>query len=267
MPFIRHIDYGPDKMEGHWVGAFMRGPLVMAATGISTWDEATVDADHDLCSFIPDYDGDQHLTHYFRLRDDSLSVHNEQLRINNEQLNDSQLSTLQELLLIAKSRADEQQAWEALAVKVPEYAPWAKHGYARMIEQLKKAQSIMDAPKDKYSQEEIDNVVDALNAVINTMRPGNLAEVEDLEELKQLVDKAKSQLKIQVSGFKIQDSQVSTRQLKTNSQLSTPPRERMEGASQLSTAIDYANMVIRYVTDGSGTYDMIERATKQLKEL
>ena len=136
-----------------------------------------------------------------------------------------------------------------------------------MIEQLKKAQSIMDAPKDKYSQEEIDNVVDALNAVINTMRPGNLAEVEDLEELKQLVDKAKSQLKIQVSGFKIQDSQVSTRQLKTNSQLSTPPRERMEGASQLSTAIDYANMVIRYVTDGSGTYDMIERATKQLKEL
>ena len=136
-----------------------------------------------------------------------------------------------------------------------------------MIEQMKKAQSIMDAPKDKYSQEEIDNVVDALNAVINTMRPGNLAEVEDLEELKQLVDKAKSQLKIQVSGFKIQDSQVSIRQLKTNSQLSTPPRERMEGASQLSTAIDYANMVIRYVTDGSGTYDMIERATKQLKEL
>ena len=267
MPFIRHIDYGPDKLEGHWVGAFMRGPLVMAATGISTWDEATVDADHDLSSFIPDYDGDQHLTHYFRLRDDSLSVHNEQLRINNEQLNDSQLSTLQELLLIAKSRADEQQAWEALAVKVPEYAPWAKHGYARMIEQLKKAQSIMGAPKDKYSQEEIDNVVDALNAVINTMRPGNLAEVEDLEELKQLVDKAKSQLKIQVSGFKIQDSQVSTRQLKTNSQLSTPPKERMEGASQLSTAIDYANMVIRYVTDGSGTYDMIERATKQLKEL
>ena len=274
MPFIRHIDYGPDKLEGHWVGAFMRGPLVMAATGISTWDEATVDADHDLSSFIPDYDGDQHLTHYFRLRDDSLSVHNEQLRINNEQLTDSQLSTfnsqlstLQELLLIAKSRADEQQAWEALAVKVPEYAPWAKHGYARMIEQMKKAQSIMDAPKDKYSQEEIDNVVDALNAVINTMRPGNLAEVEDLEELKQLVDKAKSQLKIQVSGFKIQDSQVSTRQLKTNSQLSTPPRERMEGASQLSTAIDYANMVIRYVTDGSGTYDMIERATKQLKEL
>ncbi len=41
----------------------------------------------------------------------------------------------------------------------------------------------------------------------------------------------------------------------------------MEGASQLSTAIDYANMVIRYVTDGSGTYDMIERATKQLKEI
>ena len=45
----------------------MRGPLVMAATGIKTWNEATVDVNHDLSNFIPDYDGDQHLTHYFRI--------------------------------------------------------------------------------------------------------------------------------------------------------------------------------------------------------
>ena len=32
-------------------------------------------------------------------------------------------------------------------------------------------------------------------------------------------------------------------------------------------SISYANMVIRYVSDGSGTRDMIERATKQLKEV
>ena len=227
MPFTKHIDYGPDKLEGHWVGAFMRGPLVMAATGISNWDEATVDASHDISSFVPDYDGDQHLTHYFRL--------NEQLTIHNEQLSTvtSQLSTLKDLLLIAKSRADEQQAWEALAVKVPEYAPWAKHGFTRMMEQMKKAQAILDAPEDTYSQEETEKATNALNATINTMRPGNLAEVEDLEELKTLLEKAKN-----LSTFN----------------------------SQLSTYIDYAKMVIRYVTDGSGTKDMIERAIKQLKE-
>jgi hypothetical protein len=32
-------------------------------------------------------------------------------------------------------------------------------------------------------------------------------------------------------------------------------------------AIGYAGMVIRYVSDGSGTMDMIERATRQLKEV
>lgn len=228
MPFIRHIDFGPDKMEGHWVGAFMRGPLVMAATGINTWDEATVDVDHDISSFIPDYDGDQHLTHYFRLNAEPTST--SQLSTLN-----SQLSTLKDLLLIVKSRSDEQQAWEALDVKVPEYAPWAKHGFARMKEQAATAQAIADAPEGRYSQEEIEKATNALNTTINTMRPGNLAEVEDLEELKQLINKA-------------------------NTQWST-------ANSQLSPALDYANMVIRYVTDGSGTRDMIERATKQLKDI
>ena len=32
-------------------------------------------------------------------------------------------------------------------------------------------------------------------------------------------------------------------------------------------AISYAGMVIRYVSDGSGTMDMIQRATNQLKEV
>jgi hypothetical protein len=30
-------------------------------------------------------------------------------------------------------------------------------------------------------------------------------------------------------------------------------------------AIDYAEMVVKYVSDGSGTMDMIQRATDQLK--
>jgi len=80
MPFTTHIDFGPDKMDDLWVGAFMRGPLVMAATGVKTWEEATLDIPSTFhpspsslhlppsYTFIPDYDGDTHLTHYFRFK-------------------------------------------------------------------------------------------------------------------------------------------------------------------------------------------------------
>ena len=206
----------------------MRGPLVMAATGIKTWEEAIVDVNYDLNTFIPDYAGDQHLTHYFRINlptapaatgVDGKTVDNEQLR---------------ELLLIAKTRSDEQQAWNALTVKVPEYAPWAIHGFARMSEQYQKANSIMNAPDGTYTQDDIDKVASALNAAINTMRPGNLPEIEDLDHLQQLLDKAK--------------------QLPADDE-------------RANRAKSYAGMVIRYVSDGSGTRDMIERATNQLKEV
>ena len=142
-------------------------------------------------------------------------------------------SQLRELLLIAKSRMDDQQAWLNMTVKVPEYAPWASHGFARMAEQYKQAQSFMEGADDRYSQEEIDKVAAALNAIINTMRPGNLAEPEDLEELQSLLEKVG--------------------QLPAN--------------DNIGRATSYANMVIRYVSDGSGTKDMIERATNQLKEI
>ena len=227
MPFTRHIDFGPDKQEGHWIGAFMRGPLVMAATGLKTWDEATVDADHDLSHFIPDYDGDEHLTHYFRIHL-PLTSHLSPLT------SDIDKSQLRELLLIAKSRTAEQQAWNALAVKVPEYAPWARHGFARMTEQYQLAQPYMDAPDHQYSQDDIDKVASTLNAIINTMRPGNLPELEDMDELMQLLERAK--------------------QLPADDE-------------KVNQAKSYAGMVIRYVSDGSGTMDMIDRATKQLKEL
>ena len=224
MPFTKHIDFGPDKVDGHWLGALMHGPLVMAATGIKTWDEATVDLNASL-NLIPDYEGDQHLTHYFRINlpaptaSKSFPIDKSQLR---------------ELLLIAESRTIEQQVWNEMAVKVPEYAPWAKHGFARLIEQMEEAQPIMDAPEGKYSQEEIDKVADALNAIINSMRPGNLPEPEDLEELQSLLEKANKQSTID---------------------------------DKATHAISYAKMVIRYVTDGSGTRDMIERATNQIKEI
>ena len=228
MPFTRHIDFGPDKMDGHWVGAFMRGPLVMAATGIKSWDEATAEPDKDISTFIPDYTGDSHLTHYFRINvptSPAVTVA-EGFAIDKSQL--------RELLLIARSRSNEQQAWNALEVKVPEYAPWATHGFDRMMEQYQQAQPLMEAPDGQSTQEEIDKAASALNAIINAMRPGNLPELEDLDELQLLLEQAK---------------------------------QMPEDDEQANRAISYANMVIRYVSDGSGTKDMIERAVRQLKEL
>ena len=225
MPFTKHIDFGPDKVDGYWLGALMQGPLVMAATNVKSWDEATVDANAPL-NLLPDYEGDKHLTHYFRLNLPASTVS----MVGNLPTDRSQL---RELLLIAKSRMDDQQAWHNMTVKVPEYAPWASHGFARMAEQYKQAQSFMEGADDRYSQEEVDKVAAALNAIINAMRPGNLAEPEDLEELQSLLEKVG--------------------QLPAN--------------DHIGRATSYANMVIRYVSDGSGTKDMIERATNQLKEI
>ena len=225
MPFTKHIDFGPDKVDGYWLGAFMQGPLVMAATNIKSWDEATVDANAPL-NLLPDYEGDKHLTHYFRL---NLPAATSSVVADFP----TDKSQLRELLLIVKSRMDEQQAWNDMTVKVPEFAPWASHSFTRMAEQYRKTQPYMDAPEDRYTQEEIDKAASALNAIINTMRPGNLAEPEDLEELQSLLEK--------VGKLPTNDS--------------------------ISRATSYANMVIRYVSDGSGTKDMIERATKQMKEI
>jgi hypothetical protein len=230
MPFTKHIDFGPDKVDGHWLGAFMQGPLVMAATGIKTWDEATADLNTSL-NLIPDYEGDQHLTHYFRINVPATPLAQSSTTNLPSSIDKSQL---RELLLIAKSRSDEQQTWNALMVKVPEYAPWAKHGFDRMKELQTKAQPLMDAPDDQFTQEEIDKTASALNAVINAMRPGNLPELEDLDELQQLLEQAK---------------------------------QLPEDDEKANRAISYAAMVIRYVSDGSGTMDMILRATNQLKEV
>ena len=270
MPFTKHLDFGPDKMETApayekggkteyapmWTGAFMYGPMVMATTGIRNWDEATIDVAPDLSdivlmgasegkgadahlytlthhghTFMPDYAGNDHVTHYFRMN--IPADPNAQLPASNAS-SAIDKSQLRELLLIAKSRNEEQQAWNALMVKVPEYAPWATHGFSRMMEQAAKAQPLMDADEGRYSQEEIDKVAGALNAAINTMRPGNLPELEDMEELQQLLEKAK---------------------------LLPDTNEKA------NRAISYAGMVIRYVSDGSGTMDMIQRAANQLKEV
>ena len=267
MPFTKHLDYGPDKMDAApayepggkteytpmWTGTLMYGPLVMATTDIKNWDEATVEMASDLSditlngakpgtgpdaqlytltfqgrTFVPDYYADRGVTHYLRI-DQGTPLTSPLSTITA----DIDKSALRELMLVAKGRQEEQQAWNALTVKVPEYAPWAVHGFARMAEQYDKAQPILEAPDDKYSQEEIDKAVSALNGIINSMRPGNLPELEDMSELMTLLEKA---------------------------------RKMPEGDRKLDRAIGYANMVVKYVSDGSGTMDMIERATNQLKE-
>jgi hypothetical protein len=240
-----------------WTGAFMYGPLVMATTGINSWDDATINVKSDLSdvilngakqgmgydanlytmewnghTFIPDYAVDEHATHYFRM---NIPADPKAVSVVSGSITDTDKSQLHELLLIAKKRSDEQKAWNAMAVKVPEYAPWAKHGFARLLEQTAKAQMVLDAADGKYSQEEIDKTAGQLNAVINNMRPGNIAELEDMQELMQLLDKTKKQ-----------------------------PDYRSNAAT--AEAVDFAGMVIRYVSNGSGTLDMIDRAERQLKE-
>ena len=185
MPFSRHIDFGPDIVEGAWYGAWMQGPLVLC----------TDSAGNEL----PDYAADRHITHYFPFATAAKGTSDE--------------ASLSEALQLAESRQRAQEAWLAMPVKVPEYAPWAPHGYARMVEQVR-----------RKSKE--------LPVTLTLMRPGNLAEPEDLEELQALLAERKKQ--------------------------ASP-------TAKLREAIEYAEMVVKYVTDGSGTHDMIDRAVGQLK--
>ena len=268
MPFGCHIDYCPDKMttapkdgkmaayEPMWTGALMYGPLVMAATDIHNWEEAVLNMPDDLDSvtlngagdgkgadahlytltcagrtFIPDYHADRHITHYLRL---NYGHGNGNRNVDSE----SQMTVLRELMEVAAARIAEQEAWQQQPVKVSPDAPWASHGYSRMKALFDQAKVLLegtgtngvspDAPNASINQ-----TVTGLNTIINTMRPGNLPELEDLEELNALLVKARN------------------------------ARDASSAARQ--DAIDYAEMVVSYVSDGSGTRDMIDRAVKQLK--
>ena len=228
MPFTRHLDYTPDKLEvagkqtysPMWTAALMQGPLVMAATGVKTWEEATIhnEADWNRFHFVPDYEADRHVTHYFRL-DAPVPPATEVDTL-----------VLRQTLAMAQGRIDAQQAWNALTVKVPEHAPWAPHGYARMVEQYGQCAAILTS---KVNPVDAEQSLSKLNAALTAMRPGNLAEMEDMNELKQLIE-----------------------------QVRELPR-----TDQRRDALRRADRVVRYVTDGSGTKDMIQGAANQLKEM
>lgn len=247
MPFAVHVDFGPDKADGHWLGTLMLGPLVMATSGISEWTEASATLLADMSNvqrisdvsipyglrldgrtFLPDYCVSRDITHYLRLSfspADSLPPSMVADAVYTDDLTD--------LLAVAEQRSREQQAWQQRGGQTV-HAPWARYGFARMTALADSCRLILTA--DKPSQLAIDAAAETLSTAINSMRPGNLPELEDVAELTRLVEQA--------------------RQAATTD----------AGSSQMAEAIAYATMVIRYVSDGSGTYDMIERATRMLKE-
>ena len=226
MPYNRHLDYTPDKLEvaggqtysPMWTAALMQGPLVMAATSVKTWDEATIhdEADWNRFHFVPDYDADRHVTHYFRL-DAPVPPATEVDTL-----------VLRQTLAMAQTRIEAQQTWNALTVKVPEHTPWAPHGYARMMEQYRQCAAILTT---KVNPVDAEKSLSKLNAALTAMRPGNLAEMEDMEELKQLMQQVRALPQTDVRR----------------------------------DALRRAERVVRYVTDGSGTKDMIQRAVEELR--
>ena len=265
MPFTKHLNFGPDKMDlaatgvneartpfdPMWEGVLMYGPLVMATPDITVWEQAEFDLNPDLSdivlqghttdagtdgnvytltlgdkTFYPDYYMTDHSTHYLRL-----NVLNESKKAGKNRGVDK--TYLDQAIRIARSRVEAQDAWNALETKVPAFAPWAPNGYARMLEQLAAAEAVNDAEPRSLSQEDVTKATSALNAAINTMRPGNLAEPEDLDALLRLV--------------------VETKEIPNKN-------------TRLREAIDFADMVIQYVNDGSGTKDLIDRARTRLEE-
>lgn len=261
MPFTKHINYGPDKMTvaatgmnetntvftPMWVGTLMYGPLAMSTDAVRSWDDALLNLDSSLecvqanaptaeagtdgniytltvgdMTFYPDYYLCEHSTRYLRINMDNALENASAAGIIDK-------SALEEGVILARSRKEVQEAWNAMEVKVPDHAPWAPHAYGRMVEQLAKAEEIL-AGKE-FTQDEVNNATALLNAAINTMRPGNLPELEDLNELLQLVKEAKDK---------------------------NDPRQK--------EALDYAEMVIRYVSNGSGTMDMIIKGCEQLRK-
>ena len=265
MPFSKHIEYGADKLSSDvasldgtplktsWVGTLMYGPLVMAGTGAQTWNQATLNIDSRLSNIImgesngvttgaganlltlkldgkefqPDYYRNANSTHYYRINlTDAKSKKSKKVKIDFTELNS--------LLNLAAERKADQEKWNALSQKVPEYAPWAPFGYERMQKVMAQAQELVAKGKKKVTQDELEGTTAILNRAINTMRPGNLAEMEDLRELSGLLRRA---------GWPDDNT-----------------------SDELKEAISYGRMVQKYVTDGSGTHDMIHAAVGKLKK-
>ena len=256
MPFTKHVFYGPDKMDqafvdgqttpfaAQWIGALMYGPLVMTSPDIHTWQEASLTLSPNLGEvevlplrkasptrgaqeenlyalsvngkrFIPDYyAANEHTTHYLRLDIPSGSK-------KKSAVGSLDFDELRQKLDMARER---------------KASDWAPHGYQRLQQKIAEAEALLAKAEERnvaVTQSDVDYATSALNVAIISMRPGNLAEPEDLTELSALIEQV-----------------------------------RQQGAStpQMREALNYARMVVRYVNDGSGTKDMITKAMEGLKK-
>ena len=149
-------------------------------------------------------------------------------------------TVLSELLHVANERKTAQETWNALEVKVPEFSPWARNGYNRLLRSMNQAQRVYNNEDKNYNQPEVNSAVASINGAINSMRPGNLPEMEDLTALSALLRNARA---IDTSNF------------------------TQENRTALKEAIEYAVMVTEYVEDGSGTRDMIDNAVTRLRTI
>ncbi len=251
MPFGVHINFGADKMdlaatgknethtqfEPKWLGALMYGPLVMASPNIPTWQEAEVDLSSNLqeVSALGATKTDRTNSPLYSLSlggkpfypDYSM----EDASTHYLRLNISGETTGQQSKRVSTDALHQAIALAEERVNQPQ--AWAPHGMQRMKEQLEKAQQLAQTSSKKLNQEDVQAQTSALNMAINAMRPSTLAEPEDLAELLPMLSSAKN----------------------------------VENKStQLREAISYGDMVVQYVNDGSGTHDLIEKATKLLQE-
>lgn len=241
MPFSKHICYGADKLDDSWVGTLMYGPLAMTGTDATTWEEATLNIDSHLDNivadrptenangyngnlytltvggqtFLPDYYRNSNSTHYYIINHTDAPQH---VTDNKPKVVDK--TELKQLIALAEERTAEPEKW-------------APHGFARMTQALNEAK-VINGSTAETTQRKINAAAAKLNKAINTMRPGNLAEMEDLRPLSGLLRRA----------GKIDENSSKT----------------------LRDAVDYAHMVMKYVTDGSGTHDMINTAVERLRK-
>lgn len=268
MPFTKHLEYGADKLTAEvasadgtplstsWVGTLMYGPLAMTGTDVSTWKAATLDLDTRLSTvtvgkntmpqtgymgnlltlnvdgqeFQPDYYRNENTTHYYRINLTDVTGKT----VAKKHTGKVDVSEMRSLLTMALQRKAEQETWIAASTKSTEFAPWAPYGYERLTAEIATAEALLAKDEKVITAAEVENVTARLNKAINTMRPGNLAEMEDLRPLSGLLRRAGN------------------------------PDERSN--SELREAVDYGRMVTRYVTDGSGTHDMINAAVEKLRK-
>ncbi len=251
MPFAVHIYYGQDKMDiaatgrnetgtpfaPMWTGVLMYGPLAMTSPDITSWDEAEFLLKPDLGDIRPEGitgDDDTHGPLY------TLSLGGKSFQPDYYQTGHSThyLRINMEAKPATKTSKRADKTALALAIglardRAEHSEAWAPHGHARMLQQLDNAEQVYAKPTKSLRQEEVDATLSQLNVSLNSMRPAGLAEPEDLGELLPLLDEAKN-----------------------TTHKTTPLRE----------AIDYADMVVHYVNDGSGTRDLVDKATLRLTE-